>query len=63
MHALEGVVEFGVGVLVKGVQVRADGAGEKDRVLRYDCDAASEVVEADFRHVDAVNVDGTLARL
>ena len=63
MHTLEGVVEFGVGVLVKGVQIRADGAGEKDRVLRYDCDAASEVVEADLRHVDAVNVHRTLARL
>ena len=63
MHTLQGIVEFGVGVPVEGVQVRADGAGEKDRVLRYDCDAASEVVEADFRNVDAVNVHGTLARL
>ena len=40
MDTLKRVVEFGVGMLVEGVEVRADGAGEKDRVLRYDGDPA-----------------------
>lgn len=33
MDAAEGVVQLGVGVVVKGVEVGADGAGEEDGVL------------------------------
>ena len=63
MHTLKRVVKFRVCVLVECVQVRAYGAGEKDRVLWYNRNAASQVMETDLRNIDAVDVYGTLARL
>ena len=63
MHTLKRVVKFRVFVLVKCVQVRAHRAGEKDRVLWYDRNAAPQVMETDLRNIDAVNVYGTLACL
>ena len=63
MHTLKCVVEFGVCVLVKGIQVGTDCAGEKNWVLRYDGNATPQVVEANLRDIDAVDVYGTLTCL
>ncbi len=62
MHALEGVAEGGVGLVVEGVEVGADGAGEEDGILWDDGEAGAEVVELDLGDVDAVDVDAAGAR-
>ena len=61
MNTFEGVAELGIGVLVEGIEVRADGAGEENRVLGDDGKTAAEVVEVDLGDVDAVDEDLTFA--
>ena len=42
-------------VLSEGIEVVAQGAGEQDRVLRYDGDDFTEVVESDLPDVDSID--------
>lgn len=61
MAACECFSDLVVRELVKGVEICADGAGEKDGILWDDCEARAKVVEADGGDVDAVDADATLS--
>ena len=63
MHPSKSVAKIVVGVLRERVKIGADGAGEKDRILRYDREAASQVMQLDPRDVDTVDVHATLSCL
>lgn len=57
MDAVERVAQGGVGVVVEGVEVGADGAREEDGVLRDDGEARAQVVQVDLGNVLPVDVD------
>ncbi|GKT64743.1 LOW QUALITY PROTEIN: hypothetical protein ColTof3_12082 [Colletotrichum tofieldiae] len=63
VHALQGVAEVGVGLVVERVEVGAHGAGEEDGVLRDDGEAGAQLVELDLGDVEAVDVDASRAGL
>lgn len=63
MHADKRIAEVRVGVLVKGIEVRAHGAGEQDRVLGDDGQAGAQGMQVDCGDVEAVDVDAALAGL
>ena len=52
-----------VAVLVAGVEVHPEGAGEQHRVLRDDGDARSQVVQPQGRDVQPINHDAALRGL
>ena len=63
MNTLEAVPELIIGVVIEGVEVASDCAGEEHRVLGNDGQARSEVVELDLGDIETVNADGARASL
>ena len=63
MGQLDRAPDFFVGVNSKRVEVEAQRAAEKRRLLRDDRELFAEVVEVQLRDVDAVDLDAPLERL
>lgn len=55
MGSHQGFLEFIIGELVKGVEIRTDGAREEERILRNDGQTRTQVGELDLGNVNAVN--------
>mmetsp|Transcript_38462 Transcript_38462/g.115331 ORF Transcript_38462/g.115331 Transcript_38462/m.115331 type:complete len:259 (-) Transcript_38462:4107-4883(-) len=59
----EDFVQTFVGVLVEGVEVRADRAGEEDGILRDDGDLLPQLLETEGADIDIVDGDGATGEL
>ena len=55
MNTFEGFAELGIGELIKGVEIGADGSGEEDWILRDDGETHTQIVEFDGRDIDSIN--------
>jgi hypothetical protein len=55
VDTFEGFAELDIGELIEGVEVRADCAGEKDRILRDDRKTGTQVLEFDGRDIDSID--------
>lgn len=55
MGSHQGFLEFIIGELVEGVEIRADGARKEERILRDDGQTRAQVGELDLGNVNAVD--------
>lgn len=63
MDTLKTLLQLLVGVLVKRIQVGADGTREQDGILGNDGQARAQAVKTDLGNVDTINGDGARAGL